>query len=234
MATFGDIKSAVSSQVVDQPAGFTTELPKWINSAVRDAQRAYNFRFASGTLAATTTAATRLLVAKPSTWKESRDFPWRTSYAGLTTPLGWLAAESQAIVQYDDDPDQVGPPEQLLEGVDDLFVYPYSDGESDYSDGEYRISIPYWAYLPELSGDAATNWFTLNAERYLAYYASALAMIWIGAVDPGQIQALFTLARAQIDGLVRADKRSRLLPNPRITPRSDVLGPTNQPWRGLL
>jgi hypothetical protein len=54
-------------------------------------------------------------------------------------------------------------------------IYPIPDGNSDYVDGEYRIKVPYWRYLPALVADGATNWFTENAEEYLVNKATAEA-----------------------------------------------------------
>jgi hypothetical protein len=52
-------------------------------------------------------------------------------------------------------------------GIANLEIYPLPDVNSDFSDGEYRIVIPYHAYIPVPGSDSGTNWFTVNAEQYL-------------------------------------------------------------------
>ena len=54
-------------------------------------------------------------------------------------------------------------------------MYPLPDGLRDYSDGDYRVTVPYWRYLAALSGDSDTNWFTVNAIPWILSRATAEA-----------------------------------------------------------
>jgi hypothetical protein len=54
-----------------------------------------------------------------------------------------------------------------LDAASGLWVWPLPDGNSDYSDGEYRVKVPYWSKLPALVADADTTWLTNLAATYL-------------------------------------------------------------------
>jgi hypothetical protein len=52
-------------------------------------------------------------------------------------------------------------------------VYPLPDESADWGDGQYRVYVPYWRFLPDLVADGDTNWFTTHAEEFIVKMAAA-------------------------------------------------------------
>ena len=73
------------------------------------------------------------------------------------------------------------PPDYNLTTMN-IEVYPFPDGNSDWSDGNYRVQIPYWGYVPPLLAAADSNWFTVNAIEFLVSCTTALC--FEAAMDP--------------------------------------------------
>lgn len=177
MSTFIEIQDAVETNLIDLPTAVVNSVPGLINAALRTIQRKYNFWVMQGSQQYATVEGQRALAAVPSDFKAFRGDAFYTTDAGDqqkiivdVEPISF----SRAIGQED-----VGPPMWLVRGEPDatgastMQVWPIPDGFSDYSDGEYVITMPYWRYLPALSADADTNWFTVNASEYIEYQATA-------------------------------------------------------------
>lgn len=207
MSTFAAIKSRVGRYLIDLPTETNSEIGAWVNRAAKLAQDDHNFRFQEATAEFTTTDGTRLLGSVPSDWKEARAAPWVLEGDSETTEIEWIT-QSDAIRLYSDSALDVGFPRHVMETSTGFDIYPYPDGLSLNGDGEYRVKIPYWKYLPELSGDTDTNWFTDNAEDYLVYLATAEGMVFNR--DEERAAVYFTKASEDLMRAVKVDKRSRL------------------------
>ena len=227
MPQFSAIKTRVKNYVIDDNTLTLAEISGWVNKAVRDAQDAHNFRHMEATQAFTTVVATRSLGNKPTLWKEKRDRPWLIDNLSGTRELDWLPSRSEAIRRFDDSTSlDKGEPKVLLELESTIEVFPFPDGDSDYSDDEYRLTLPYWAYLAVLSGDTDTNWFTDNAEHYLVFAAAAEALTFDRDYENAAV--LQEKTGGELRRLIRKDKRSKLARRITLTPVRDVRAATNQ------
>ena len=176
MATFAEIKTRVETRVIDLPAAITAEVGTLVNAAMKTLEQKHNFKvMQTETAQLVTTAASHTLAAVPTNWKEARLKPYIVENDGTTIKLT-MATDRSAILSafaLSDTTDD-GEPQAILEaeptddtGAASFEVYPFPDGLSDFSNGEYRIVIPYWRFVTALSADADTNWFTVHAEEYL-------------------------------------------------------------------
>ncbi len=119
--------------------------------------------------------------AVPANFKESRGLPYLVKNDGSTRDLLLAANRAAALDVFSlNDASEKGEPKLILdpEPSDDqntrtLEVFPFPDGLSDWSGGEYRVVIPYWRYVAALSDGTDENWFTSNAEWYLVFLATA-------------------------------------------------------------
>lgn len=181
MTTYAQLQTAVEGRVIDLPTFVSTAVPGLINSALLEIQQGHNFRVMEAILNAqqTVVADGHELADLPDRFKEFRGDPYLITDAG---DVKWLsiAAERQSVVG-EFAADFEGEPKLLLVGEpsDDagtaiIEVHPLPDGLSDYTNGEYRIYIPYWRYVTPLTADGDTNWFTENAKEYLEDRATAL------------------------------------------------------------
>lgn len=215
MATFTDIQNRVKTRLIDLPAATLAEVPSLVNQAMRELQSRHNFWIMQKNMAANTTAATRTLAATPSDFKEFRLEPFYTENTGYIVPMD--TAKSRREINSIYETDDTGPPSYILRGepsddagASSLEVWPLSDGQSDYSAapaGEYRVTMPYWRYLPALAGGGDTNWFTAHpiGELYLINAATALGFMvnW----DVSKETEWLSLADRQYTLLVAEDKK---------------------------
>lgn len=213
---FGQINDLVEDLLLDLPAGTTSLIPGAVNEAVKDACRRHNFRCMEEELLPVTVDQQRELTAKPSDWKEKRGEPYYYRQDGSTQPISWAPSESDMTrtyaIQLPDEgntaPADEGAPRYLLERESAIDVFPLPDNESDWNNGNYRVVVPYWKYLPTMTADANTNFFTLNHEYYLIYKGASIIFLRNrdeerGNFYAGQAEGLFMQLKSQ-------DKRSRL------------------------
>lgn len=215
MATYSEIQTRVQTRLIDLPARTLAEVPTLVKEAHRELQSRHNFWVMQETLQATTDALVRNLVATPEDFKEFRLEPYYTEDSGFRVPMKYARSSRQLGGLFENDDD--GQPRFILRGepadaagTSYLEVWPLSDGQSDYSavpEGEYRISIPYWKYLPALSAGSDTDWFTGNAlgEKFLIANAVAhgFAVNW----DLEKETEWMGLAESAFQKLVVEDKR---------------------------
>lgn len=215
--TFAELQTEVQSWLLDLPSGATTRIPGWINKAIKDAEERYNFRCMEETIAATqTTAQTRLLVAKPSDWKEHRGDPYLLNQDGSNSPIKWAASEQDMLDTYasatpaegNTTPVDEGTPRYLLEREGQIDVYPLPDEGSEWDNGNYRVVVPYWKYLAALSASSDANFFTTEAPYYVIWQAVALGLKWNR--DEERAKSYMVDAEREFKRLVRKDKLSRL------------------------
>lgn len=213
MATFAEIQTRVQRRVIDLPTAVSTEVPTLINEAIRELEKKHNFKVME-TLggAYNTTESSRTLTTKPSDFKEYRGNPYFLENIGGNIDIS-LVANRNAVQDYYGNND-IGFPMFLLEseptdtGTANWEVWPLPDSNSDYSDGEYRIYVPYWRFLPDLSDDTDTNWFTVNADEWIILRATAEAF----AIDWDVDREVVWLKKAAIKykEIINTDKRYRL------------------------
>lgn len=231
MATFIDIRNRVTTRLIDLPAATLAEVPSLVNQALRELQSRHNFWVMQKKLTANTTAATRALAATPSDFKEFRLDPFYTENTGYIVPMKFAKSSRELNGLFE--PDDTGMPEYILRsdptddaGASSIEVWPLSNTNSDYTSapsGEYRVTVPYWRYLPALVADGDTNWFTNNliGELYLVNAATALAFM-INWDVPKETEWL-SLATRQFDLLVREDKTQWFAGQDTFTPHQGVL-----------
>jgi len=172
MSTYQEIQDRVSRRLIDAPSAVTTEVPLLVNAALLKLQSLHNFKVMQYTQDYTTTVNTRALGSLPSDWKEARGKPYYVEELGNTREMDY--APQRIDVQARWATDDIGEPAHLLAGDPTTVagaraweVWPLPDGNADYANGEYRIFVPYWRYLPVLSAGGDTNWFTVNAEEWI-------------------------------------------------------------------
>jgi len=223
---FGQLKSAVQADVIDVPTALVAEVGNLVNRAIRVAQELHNFKCMEATSEYVTVPSTRSLTTLPTNWKASRGLPWTRDDDGTTNEIGWLTDDLDAVRSFSIDPDvDIGAPAYLLETTSSLDLYPFSDSMSDWTDGEYRINVPYWAYLNELSDDSDSNWFTQNAEWFIIWQAASDAIdfnVWAERVQNRQQKAAAELAR-----VIKVDKQNRIGRNLILPAQSSSLSAPN-------
>lgn len=208
---FAAIKSEVAVLLIDSPTAITTLSGSFVNRAIRKLQQKHNFKVMEAKQAYTTTTLVRTLGTRPSNWKEPRGKPYYIEDTGGLREFVYAPSEADALAMFGDNPSfDYGSPRALLEddGADAFLIYPYPDALSDYADGEYRITVPYWKYLDALAGDADTNWFTSNAEQWIIY--QSVSEGFFANEDEQRAQLWERRAMREYADVLLADKRRRL------------------------
>jgi hypothetical protein len=182
MATFLDIKTRVLRRLIDAPPAITAEIGELVNDALREVQDRFNFPWMRTTVSFTTAAGTHTLGATPTDLKCFRERPyWIENTQGRVHKFPPVRAKEPALNDATDQ--QIGPPRALVQdvqaaatGTSSLLVYPLSDSASDYTDGQYRIVVPYYKYLSEFSSDGDSNVATLDRRlvRFMVDWATKL------------------------------------------------------------
>jgi hypothetical protein len=211
---FADLKTEVQTLVIDTPTAIQTLVGSFVNRAVKKLQVKHNYKVMEAEVSFTTDtglADPRILGARPTDWKMPRGNPYFIEDLGGFRELGWAPSKGEALARYGNDADfDYGAPAVIFE--DDLpqefMTFPFPDGLSDYSDGEYRITIPYWKYLGSLISDSDTNWFTDNAEQWIIYQATAEG--FYANQDEERAQIWERRAQREYADVVRLDKVRRL------------------------
>lgn len=212
--TYDELQTEVERNVIDLPTAVQNGVPSFINRAIKTLQGKHNFKVMELEQDYTTTVATRVLSATmPTRFKEFRNEPFCLADDGTWWQLQ-MAPNETAIRRRWGEEDE-GAPDLLWQAnpsTDDftsaLEVYPLPDGNSDYDDGEYRISFPYWGYVADLDAGADTNWFTTNAEEYIIFQATAEAFFtdW----DEARAAVWTQRAATKMEEVKMLDKRYRV------------------------
>ena len=232
MADFSALQTRVNRRVIDLPAAVTAEVNLLINAAIRTLERKHEFKVNEAeTVALLTVAAQRTLAtAVPTDYLRARGKPRLIEDGGGDKRMVWLSSRQAARDQYtDSDTPETGEPEALLDpepteaGVRTFEVYPFSDSNSDYTGGEYRIRVPYWRTLTALSADGDSNWFTTNAEEYIVAQASSEAFLldW----DEERAAVWATRGNVHFQEVISTDKLFRLGAVDTWVPSLDAGGP---------
>lgn len=268
MATFASLQSRIESELIDAPSIVTTLVPTWINAGIFWLQCQHSFQVQQSEVQVVTSSTpalgnnqTHILTQLPTDWKSKRGIPYYAWFIGYVQQMEWLLTREVLYRQWNaQDFNQVGPPCHLFVGEAEnaLFppvptnpsnnlvglnieVYPYPDGSSDWSDGNYRIRIPYYRYLPALVNPTDANWFTLDGPqaefvvRYSVWQgfmvledeqrANIHKAMAIGAqYDGSRAVTLGGWARAVLD----QDKGIMSQPARQLAMRRDAYGPRDQ------
>lgn len=177
MATLQNIIDSVQRRIIDLNASITAETTGLINDSLVKIQDLHNFKIMEEEIEYTTVQAQQLLNALPSDWKESRGAPWIHEWDGGATPIQWGPSIGEMAKLFALDDATVtgqGKPQYVLWNNDQIEVYPYPDDKSNFAGGgDWRVVIPYWKFIPALSGGSSQNWFSDNATNYLTYQTVA-------------------------------------------------------------
>lgn len=212
MATFLQLQDRVRRNIIDLPQSVNAAVPLLVQEAVDELQAAYNFKVMQSTVNLSTVLGQRTLGTLPTAFKEFRGNPYRVESLGRKFDLKVIPGEQQILNAVDSD--EMGRPLVLhpsgfsqVNGQMTLDVYPLPDGNSDYNDGEYRITIPIWQRLPVLTGNAAENWFTnqYHGARFIEYSATSngFAIDW----DEERMAMWAQRAQKELRELIKEDKR---------------------------
>lgn len=235
MATFAQLQTRVTEIVIDTPTAITSQVPTLIRESVRRLTRLHDFKVCEATTEVfETSLETRVLGAVPSNFYKWRGKPYLISEQGRVRELGTFPDRASAMRVYGtedggeaDPTDLSGPPKflSLSEPSDELGtmnfeLWPLPDEESLFTDGNYRIAVPYYKYLTALSGNSDTNWFTNNAEQWLAWDAASQAFFlnW----DEQRALTWAQNAAKAYKEVIDADKKLRFSEVTELTPSSDA------------
>lgn len=226
MATFSAIQADVATWLRDLPSDTVTAIPGLINEAIRLAQQSYNFDCMSYTETDVTVAgshdlATIVRMKAPKAGPDGR--PRLIAADGTSSFMEWAPTREGLLKRYGTS--GVGEPKYLyISAVEtnsvDIEVWPLSDGLSDWNDGQYRIEIPTWTYLPDLVSAGATNWFTFNALAYVRFFTLGRASLLNLEEERGM--AYMQLAEAEKQMLIAAAKKMQLNQITHIVPNASV------------
>lgn len=220
---FGDLKADVASAIIDTPDEVIAKIPGFIVQAVKDLQDRHGFKVCeTQTSVMTTSVGLRTLAVVPSDLARYRKLPVSLEpIDGRTRELAFTHDRDAAERQFGTDAggealtDSIeGRPELILHGepndmgVSSWEVYPLPDGLSIYANGEYRIRIPYYRYLPTLSADGDENWLTNNAHQFIIQQAVSYGFFEDHDVNNGQVWA--ARAGTELQKIIDADKKLRL------------------------
>ena len=222
MVSFLNLQDRAKVYILDLPTAVVSELPTLINDAIRDIQEAHNFRIMEAETQFVTTEGSHTL-GQITDEKEVRDVPWLQYGDGGNTEIEWAQTKSVIIREFAiNDANDKGRPAVIFEAdaAGNFEVYPFPDGNSLWSNGDYRVHLPYWKYLPDLVANGNSNWFTDNATLYVLYSAVSRAHALNFDTERAGVWAL-SAAKEQGEA-VKVDKRSRLTRKLTITPRRDV------------
>jgi len=212
----GQVKAEVESWLLDLPAGASARVQGWVNEALTEATKRYNFKAMWDEQLPITVNQQRELFTKPANWKEHRGEPYYFHQDGSTTPISWAQSEAQMVrtyaIQLPDEgntsPADEGAPRYLLERDTTVDVFPLPDDESDWNNGLYRMCVPYWKHMTAMSADADTNFLTEKAPFYVIWYATHLGFLW--ARDEARSDKFATKAEREFQKLKFQDKISKL------------------------
>ena len=237
--TYSQIQTRVLSRIIDLPAAVQTEVPLLVNEALYELQSRHNFKVMEGELYAWTQYFNRVLqqgsptpvepywgtwpqsttianLTMPTLFKEWNGDPWWVRWTDGTIRFMVVAGTRRDIYGTWTEGDWsfpnvvlVAPPTDIND-TSNIQVYPLPDGLSDWPDGEYRLVLPYYGYVPQLVNNGDNNWFTNNSHgsRFLVEWATSkgFSLDW----DTAHEQEHLALAEQEYKLCVDEDKKYRV------------------------
>lgn len=220
--TYQEIQNAALEALIDTPTIVSNAVPRLVNQAIRELEGRFKFKAMQANAEYTTLAGTNTLVgnggALPADFKAFRGQPFYTESLGSTRPMDLVVSKELVLRRWNTD--DIADPHTLV--VDDgLFAYPLADGVSDYPDGEYRITLPYWKTLGNLVNPTDTNWFTENAEQYIINWVvkEGFAIDW----DEGRMNVWKDRAEEQALRVILEGKKQWLSFSDTLVPHQGAL-----------
>lgn len=226
MATFLDLKNRVTRTLMDAPANTLLEVPLYINEAMSKLQNKHNFFVMQATITYTTTAA-RTLGTVPADWKHYRGKPYVLNFLGgghwVEIATSRSQAEGYRSVVDTGGPQVILKAEEATDGTGSFEIYPLSNSTSDYADGEYRVTVPYWKYLAALSADADTNWFLQQDDAVQYIVREAVANGFEFNEDDNRADRWHTRAAETYHDILLLDKYRWLSASETLVPHQGAL-----------
>lgn len=251
MATFAQLQTRVGQIIIDLPATVTAQLPSLVNEALKELQDLHNFKVMEKVSSVyTTTAESSTLATKPTDFKEFRGKPILINALGDIQRMEVVSGREEAWSYYGTDAGGeasvdvlkgrprvlwISEPSDEL-GTASFQIAPLPDALSLYTNGNYRILVPYWRYLTTLSGSSDTNWFTINGEEWIVFKAASMGFFDDHNDEKGTLWA--NLAAGKWQQILKADKRLRASQRDTLIPQPEAMrGPLSRGgrwggWRG--
>jgi hypothetical protein len=187
MTAFSDLQAEVLTNIIDLPTVIQNSVGKYINRAQKRAQIDHNFKIMEGLYEVFTQVNSRIIqstapptqtnFAVPLTFKEFRRDPWFLKNDGSITRM--ILANKREDIWKSIDEQDINFPMVLVHATEtdtlgngNFWVYPLPDGNSDYTDGEYRVKVPVWVYLASYVNTGDQDWFSNNADIFLVFKAT--------------------------------------------------------------
>lgn len=239
MATFQELVSRVSDELIDVPDRTQNHLETFVRQAIRKFQFRHDFNICkTSTAVLTTTAGTNVLSSVPSDFLRFRkELPHIIDNQGNVIELGVSITKQQAEREFgtvdggefstdtlEGCPKVLTMSEALdVAGTRNFLVYPLPDALSLYTTapaGAYRIRVPYIKLLPALSG-SNSNWFTTNAEEYIAYAATSVGFFFNH--DEARGEKWLQRAAQEVQDVLARDKNEAVSGNTTLHVSFDAL-----------
>jgi len=231
---FSVIQQTVKDYILDLPDSTIDLVPFWINKAIEAAEKLHNFRNMERTLEIITVPNQREQVNAPTKYKASRSDPFLIGGDGKVSEIDWAPSRSDMNRRYGNDPDiDIGSPQFILEIFDadedttEFHSYPMPDTQSLYDDGDYRLSLPYYAYSDDLVDGTNSNYMTNGAELYVIYRATEYGMLFNRDEQRGL--SYRALADSEYKTFKNVDKRKRLQRRNELTISLGANSPSKAP-----
>lgn len=253
MASFQTLQNRVLTRLIDAPVAVQSDVPNFVNLAIRDLQDDTNFSVMKAIASFQTTLQTRTLGTLPNDYKERRGEAYWLDQIGGPTFMRWYTSHEGAIRRYS--PQELkspavtitdqGQPQLLttaipvsaagstVDGPQKLEVWPLPDnaGYDLLPDGvtkTYTIYVPYWRYLTTLVNPTDTNWFTENGEQYIV--EQTLGHSFLADWDETRAAQHFALAQTYMKKIVRKNANEAASPMQGMAVRSSALAERDA-WR---
>jgi len=192
MATFSAMQARVLNWLIDTPSAVQAEVPTLLTASIAWLQAQHNFQvmqaeqqYITSSTPALGTSQTHVIGQIPVDWKCKRGDPYYVMFIGSKRLMHWQPEREMMYRKWEPaDISQVGAPCDLLIGEPEnalvppvggspsnsltglnIEAFPFPDGSSDWQDGNYRVRVPYYRYLPALSLSTDTNWFCLDGPQ---------------------------------------------------------------------
>jgi hypothetical protein len=232
MADRDNIADRVAGILIDDNPDAVARIVPEIQKAQSDLEtRSYKFLVQEAVISPTPqcTTGSPELCAVPSDWIEPNGDPFFYQIAPfdqigfVTPPLSWESSIEEMLKIY---PPALSPSTYSMPSL--LYIEPILGKIylSPWPDDTYTIWVPYYKRLASLAAGSDSNWWTDNAEDYLAFRAAARVLSFNR--DP-EYMKYEVMAEAEFKRLKRVDKLARYRKHgSRVRPRRDVHGTMRQ------